>query len=105
MVLITGSWRLWLAGMAVSLAIFGVLYFTVIKPNSDAANQAIKSGVQQTQQQLSGASQQLQSAAGQPGASSQAQQTLSNAAKLTSCLAAAGIDTTKIQACKAQYSK
>jgi type II secretory pathway component PulM len=105
MVLITGSWRLWLAGTAVSLAIFGVLYFTVIKPDSNAANQAVKTTLQQSQQQLSTAQQQLQNATGGSGVSSQVQQKLADAQKLTACLANAGIDTAKIQACKTQFSK
>ena len=46
MVLITQSKRMWLIGMAVSLGIFLLLYFTVIKPDSNAANQALKSGLQ-----------------------------------------------------------
>jgi hypothetical protein len=58
-VLVTGSWKLWLAGLAASLAIFGVVYFTAIKPSTDTANQAIKQGMQQTQQAIHQAQQQL----------------------------------------------
>ena len=32
MLVVNTTWRLWVAGMAVSLAIFGVVFLTVIKP-------------------------------------------------------------------------
>ena len=106
MVLITTSWRMWLAGLAVSLAVFGVLYFTVIRPDNNTANQAIKSGRQQSQQALNQAQQQLSETHGQTGvASSKAQQELSKASKLSACVAAAGTDATKLQACKTQFAK
>jgi F0F1-type ATP synthase membrane subunit b/b' len=110
---------MWLVGLAVSLGIFLVLYFTVIKSSTDTANNAIKSGVQQSQQALKDATKQLNSASSQAGAassqagaasgqagaaSSQASQQLSKAAKLTACVSAAGTDFTKIQACQAQYA-
>jgi peptidoglycan hydrolase CwlO-like protein len=111
MVVVTNSWRVWAIGMAVSLLIFGVVFFTVIKPSTDTANQAVKSGIQQSQQVLSQAQKQISSATGQAGATSgqagaaagQAQQTVNRAAKLASCLASAGIDSGKIQACQSQY--
>jgi hypothetical protein len=118
MVLVTGNWRVWAAGMAASLVIFAVLFFTVIKPSSDTANQAVKAGLQQSQQALSQASKEL-STAGSPAASAsgqagsaggqvgsvggQAQQQLSQAAKLTACLSTAGTDVGQIEACKAKY--
>ena len=46
MVLVTGNWRIWLAGMAASLAIFAVVFFTVIQPSTNTANQALKTGLQ-----------------------------------------------------------
>jgi hypothetical protein len=49
MVLVTGNWRLWAIGMVASIAIFLVVFFTVIKPSSDTANQAIKTDMQQSQ--------------------------------------------------------
>jgi uncharacterized membrane-anchored protein YhcB (DUF1043 family) len=112
MVLITGNWRVALAGLAASLLIFGVLFFTVIKPSENTANQAVKTGLQQSQQALNQAQKQLSSATGQAGGSSapqvssvanQAQKTLSNATKLTNCLSQAGIDTSKVAACQAKY--
>jgi F0F1-type ATP synthase membrane subunit b/b' len=115
MVLVTGNWKMWFAGLAASLVIFGVLFFTVIKPNSDTANQAVRSGMQQSQQAINQAQQQLSNASGQAkgagksasgqanAANSQAQQTLSKAAKLTQCVAAAGTDATKLQTCQVKF--
>ena len=121
MVLVTGNWRIAMAGLAASLLIFGVLFFTVIQPSQNTANQAIKSGLQQSQQALNQAQKQLSSAGSQaapatpatPAASQgqqqiskatgQAQQQLSKAAKLANCLSQAGIDASKIQACQANF--
>jgi F0F1-type ATP synthase membrane subunit b/b' len=111
MVLVTGNWRTWLIGMAASLIIFAVVYFTAIKPSTDTANQAIKTGLQQSQQAinqgqqaLSQAGKQLGSASGKAGTvAGQAQQQLSKAQKLTNCIAAAGTDVTKVQACQLKF--
>ena len=117
MVLVTGNWRVALAGLAASLLIFGVLFFTVIQPSQNTANQAIKTGLHQSQQALNDAQKQLSNATSQAGSASstgsvapqvskatgQAQQALSKAAKLTSCLSQAGTDPTKLQACQASY--
>jgi len=113
MVLVTGNWRLWLVGMATSLVIFAVVYFAVIQPNQNTANQVLKSGMQETQQalnqaqkQLSTASGQVSSAGGQAGAAAgQAQQQLSAASQLTACISAAGTDVAKVQACDAKFGK
>jgi hypothetical protein len=94
MVLVTGNFRLWLAGMAASLAIFAVVYFAVIKPSTDTANQAVKSGLQQTQQILNRAQKQT------GGAGSKA---LGAAQKLEACVTAAGTDATKLAACQSQF--
>jgi hypothetical protein len=101
MVLVTGSRRLWAVSMAVSLIIFAVLYFTVIRPDNNTANQAVKSGLQQSQQVLNQAQKQLKTAGGQ--ASGQGQKVLDKASKLTSCVASAGTDTSKIAACQAKF--
>jgi len=124
MVLVTGNWRIAMAGLAASLLIFGVLFFTVIQPSQNTANQAIKSGLQQSQQALNQAQKQLSSAGSQAApatpatsatsatsqvqqqiskATGQAQQKLSQAAKLANCLSQAGIDASKIQACQANF--
>ena len=62
MVLVTGNWRIALAGLAASLLIFGVLFFTVIQPSQNTANQAVKTGLQQSQQALNQAQKQLSTA-------------------------------------------
>jgi hypothetical protein len=115
---------MWMVGMAVSLAIFALLYLTVIKPSSDTANQAVKSGLQQSEQVINQAQKQLSQTSGQAGTvatsagqagtggtsgehanavASQAHEQLSKAAKLTSCVAAAGTDFGQVQACQAKY--
>ncbi|HEY2772236.1 MAG TPA: hypothetical protein VGI87_16790 [Solirubrobacteraceae bacterium] len=116
MVLVTGNWKMWFAGLGASLLIFGVVYFTAIKPSSDTANQAVKSGIQQSQQAINQAQRQLSNANGQTkaatkaatgqanAATSQAHQTLSKAAKLTQCVAAAGTDAAKLQTCQVKFS-
>jgi hypothetical protein len=91
---------MWAASTTVSLIVFGVIYFSVIKPATDTANQALKNGLQQTQQVISQATKQVTTAGQTNGAASQAVQ---KAAKLTSCLVSAGTDVTKIQACTTKY--
>jgi hypothetical protein len=117
MVIVSNNWRLWAAGMAASLVIFAVVFFAVIKPSNDTANQAIKSGIQQSQQVLNQAQKQLSTAsgqsapAGQPSTPSvksvqaQGQKVLSKAQQLTQCTAAAGTDPTKLQACAAKFGQ
>ncbi len=108
MVLVTGNMKTWLIGMAASLVIFAVVFFTVIQPSSNTANQAIKAGLKQSQQALNQAQQQISNAAQQSGAAAGAastagQQVLSNAQKLTACLASAGTDLSKMQGCQTKY--
>ena len=117
MVLVTGNWRVALAGLVASLVIFAVVFFTVIQPSQKTANQAVKAGLQQSQQALNQAQKQLSSASSQAGSAvpqvqqqassvtSQAQQTLGKAAKLTSCLSQAGFDATKIEMCQSKYGQ
>jgi type II secretory pathway component PulM len=92
---------MWLVGMAASLVIFAVVYFAVIKPSTDTANQALKSGLQQSQQILNQAQKQLGGLAGQAG--SAGSKALSAAQKLTACVTAAGTDTGKLAACQSQF--
>lgn len=115
MLVVTNNWRIWIAGMAVSLAIFGVVFFTVIKPSSDSANQAIKSGLQQSQQVINQAQKQLGSGSGTASSATgaadstassvaaSAQTQLNNASKLTACLAQAGTDVTQVQTCQTKF--
>lgn len=124
MVVVTGNWRIALAGLAASLLIFGVLFFAVIQPSQNTANQAVKAGLQQGQQALDQAQKQLSNAtvpatpaspatAASPstaqtqqqiaGATSKAEQTLNKAARLANCLSQAGVDASKVAACQANF--
>jgi hypothetical protein len=91
--------------MVVSIIIFAVVYFTVIKPDSDTANQAVKAGLQQSQQVINQADKQLSKTSGTAGsgATKQAQKALSTASKLTACVQAAGTDPSKLSACQTRY--
>lgn len=91
-----GGWKYWLAGLAVSVGIFAVLYFTVIKPTTDTANDAIRTSLNQAQQQLHNAQQNAPDA--------QAKKQLSQAEKLTACLQDAGTDVSKVQECQSKYT-
>jgi hypothetical protein len=127
MVLVTTSWQRWAAGLAVSLVVFLVLYLTVIQPSTTTANQAVKAGLQQTQQAIKQAQQQINSASNPASAASghanhqvtaagakankqlaaagaKANQQLNVAGKLAACVAAAGTDTSKLQACQVKYT-
>jgi len=121
MVYVTGNWRVALAGIAASLLIFGVLFFTVIQPSQHTADQAVKTGLRQSQQALDQAQKQLSNATAPASpstpaspttssvqsqvsqATGQAKQALSKASKLANCLTQAGIDASKIQACQANF--
>jgi hypothetical protein len=112
MVLVTGNWKLWMVGMAASLAIFLVLFFTVIKPSSDTANQAVKSGLQQSQQVLNQAQKQITNAgaanssagAANSSVSKHAKSELNKASQLTTCMASAGTDPSKLAACQSKFA-
>lgn len=103
MVLVTGNWRLWAVGMVASIAIFLVVFFAVIKPSTDTANQAIKTGMQQSQQVINQAKKQLSTSGVTGSAGKQVNQQLNKASKLTSCVAAAGTDPSKLANCQSQY--
>jgi len=77
--------------LAVSVTIFLILYFAVIKPSNDTANRAVTQGEQQLQQAVRSANQ--QSGGAVPA----------GVTNLTNCIAAAGTDTGMLQACKAKY--
>ena len=80
-----------LVGLAISLIIIAVVYFAVIKPSNDTANNAIKAGEQQFQQAVSQANKDSGGAVPK------------GVKDLASCMAAAGSDTGKIQACSAKF--
>jgi hypothetical protein len=91
-----GGWRYWLAGLAVSVGIFAVIYFTVIKPTTDTANKALNQSLHEAHQQLHQAQQQAPD--------SQSKKQLSQAEKLTACLQQAGTDVSKVQDCQAKFT-
>jgi type II secretory pathway component PulM len=118
MIIVTRSWRMWLAGTAVSLVIFAVVYFTVIRPDNNTANQAIKTGLSQAKAALTQSQKALTdstagaatagaatSGAAKAGAAAtaKASKELSNAQKLASCVSAAGTDVSKITSCRDQF--
>ena len=106
MVLVTRNPIWWLAGLGVSLIIALVLYFAVIKSSNDTANSAIKSSERQAQQAIQSANKQIQQAtktSGSSAATAAAQSATQKAAKLTACIAKAGTDVSKVQACQAQF--
>jgi hypothetical protein len=119
MIVVTRNWKVSLIGLAVSVGIFLVLYFTVIQPSTNTANAAIKSGEAQSQQvikaakkQLSQAGAQASAAGGQSAAATkqinaatkQANQSLNKAGKLAACVTAAGTDATKLASCQTKFS-
>jgi type II secretory pathway component PulM len=78
-----------LIALGVSVAIVLILYFAVIKPNHDQANSAVSQGEKQLQQAVNQASKQGNVPTG--------------VKNLTACIAAAGTDTSKLQACQAKF--
>ncbi len=80
-----------LMALGVSVAIVLILYFAVIKPNNDSANNAVKQGEQQVQQAVQNANKQTGGAVP------------AGVTSLTACIAAAGTDTSKLQACQAKF--
>jgi 16S rRNA U1498 N3-methylase RsmE len=80
-----------LIALGVSVAIVLILYFAVIKPNNDSANNAVRQGEQQLQQAVKNAKK--QSGGAVPA----------SVTNLASCIAAAGTDTGKIAACQSKY--
>jgi predicted PurR-regulated permease PerM len=91
-----GGGKYWLAGLLVSVGIFAVIYFTVIKPTTDTANDVLRTSLQQSQQQLNQAKQSAPDA--------QSKKALSQAEKLTSCLQDAGTDVSKVEDCQAKFT-
>lgn len=78
-----------LIALGVSVAIVLILYFAVIKPNHDKANNAVSTTEQQVQQAVNKAAKQGGVPAG--------------VKSLTDCIAAAGTDTSKLQACQSKF--
>jgi hypothetical protein len=73
------------------LALTAIIYFAVIKPNNDSANQQVKQGEQQLQQAVNNANKQTNGAVP------------AGVTRLVSCIAAAGTNTAQLEACKAKF--
>jgi hypothetical protein len=82
-----------LISLAVSLGIFLILYFTVISPDNNAANNAIQQG----NAAVKSGEQQAANAANQSGVPA-------GVKNLTACIAAAGTNTTALTACRAKFT-
>jgi hypothetical protein len=98
MFVVVRSPKIALISLAVSVGIFLILYFTVIKPDNNAANNAIRSSEQQAQQVLNQAA--------KTGGVNQAAKTggvPAGVTNLVGCIAAAGTNTGQIQACQAKF--
>ncbi|MEA2466532.1 MAG: hypothetical protein QOJ57_658 [Thermoleophilaceae bacterium] len=72
-----------------SIAIAAFIYFVIVKPQTDSANDQVNHALQQAQPGIDAANKQLQ----------QAQPSINRAQKLQDCILAAGTDTAKIAAC------
>jgi hypothetical protein len=88
--LVVSSGRWWIASAAVSLIIFLIVYFTIIQPDNNTANQLLKNGEQQVQQAVK-------------NANSSGVKVPAGVSNLANCIVAAGTDTGKIQACQAKF--
>jgi hypothetical protein len=89
---VVSSGRWWIASAAVSLIIFLIVYFTIIKPDQNTANQALRAGEQQVQQAVN-------------SATSSGLKVPAGVTNLANCIAAAGANTGELQACAAKYKK
>jgi flagellar biosynthesis/type III secretory pathway M-ring protein FliF/YscJ len=88
--LVVSNGRWWLVSAAVSLIIFLIVYFTVIRPDNNTANQLLKSGEQQVQQAVK-------------NANSSGVKVPAGVSNLANCVAAAGTDTGKLEACQSKF--
>jgi predicted PurR-regulated permease PerM len=99
--MVTNSWKIWLVSLAVSLGIFLVIYFTVIKSANDTVDNALQQSQQIQNSALNDANKQLDKASKNAPAS--AQGAISQAQKLADCVTAAGTDTSALADCQAQF--
>ncbi len=80
--------------IALPLIIFAIMYFTVIKPSNDTANDAIRSATHQAGQQIKEI---------RKTAPASAQKSLDDASKLTACVEKAGTDTGALANCQVKF--
>ena len=116
MIIFTNSWKIWLAALAVSLGIFAVIYFTVIEPSNDRADEAleqsddlIRQSFDQSDEALEQSQQQLeesgQAGGGGGGGGEAANQQIERAQQLTQCIAEAGADAEALQQCQLEFGQ
>jgi peptidoglycan hydrolase CwlO-like protein len=79
-----------------SIAIAAFIYFVIVKPQTDNANNQVNHALQQAQPQIDNANKQLNHAKKQLQG---AQPQINNAQKKLACIQAAGTDVNKIAAC------
>ena len=72
-----------------SIAIAALIYFVIVKPQTDTANRQVDHALKQVQPSIDRANRQFQ----------QAQPSIDRAQKLQDCVLAAGTDTAKLAAC------
>jgi predicted PurR-regulated permease PerM len=77
-----------------SIAIAAFIYFVIVKPETDTANNTVNHALKQAQPGIDAANKQLQQAT-----PSQATPSINKAQKLQDCILAAGTDVNKIAAC------
>jgi predicted PurR-regulated permease PerM len=79
-----------------SIAIAAFIYFVIVKPQTDSANNQVNHALQQVKPQIDAANKQLQGAA---SAAPSAAPSIKKAQQITNCIAAANGDVNKIAAC------
>jgi hypothetical protein len=88
-----------------SIAIAAFIYFVIVKPETDNANDQVNHALKQAQPGIDAANKQLQQATPTPGIDEankklkQAQPGINEAQKKLKCIQAAGTDVNKIAAC------
>jgi hypothetical protein len=80
-----------LVSLGITIAIIAIVYFAVIKPNNDTANNVVKQGEQQLQQAVNNANKATHGAVP------------AGVTNLVDCIAKAGTDTDKIAACRSKF--
>ena len=93
MFIIVRDTRARIALVLLPIILFLIVYFTVIRPDQNTANQALNQGLQQVQQSEKQANQQVQSSGAVPA----------SVKSLTACIAAAGTNATELEQCRAKF--
>ena len=82
----------------VSIAIAAFIYFVIVKPETDRANDTVKQSLQQVQPSINRANHDASQA--EKEAQKQAKPGLDRAARIQQCVANAGTDPQKLAACQ-----